>query len=305
MNTNMQENYSLLPKRVLDTLNRTDLEDIKSKLQRIKESTICTGVGGSKVVSDYASAILEYKNNITTTSCEPQTLLSKNLTPYQNVLVCSYSGNNYGVTMSLSNNLTPYILSSTPIDNAINLTYLSTYPKEKSFISLAATLMPMSILLAYYLDNDINIIEEILKETSSYIIKPSPVYEIISSSNPNAPESFLESTLTESGIAIPIIHGKYGYCHGRTTISKSSNHSLILFDNHTELDELLKQELPPYYQQIIILKSKYQDPLIDKFYLTYQSMYLAKQIAESTNKDLSNVDYSPLVKKLYKFKGSM
>ena len=36
-----------------------------------------------------------------------------------------------------------------------------------------------------------------------------------------------------------------------------------------------------------------------------QSMYLTKYIAETKQKDLSGVDYNPIVKKLYKYKGNL
>ena len=91
MQYNMQDNYNMLIKRVLDTLDKTDLQKIKKQLAKIKENTICTGVGGSKVVSDYASSILNSKNNISSISCEPQEINFLNLKPYENVLTCSYS----------------------------------------------------------------------------------------------------------------------------------------------------------------------------------------------------------------------
>ena len=64
-------------------------------------------------------------------------------------------------------------------------------------------------------------------------------------------------------------------------------------------------DLQQYYQNIIRLKSKYNDPIIDEYYLTLKSMLLTKSLAEQTQKDLSRVEYSPVVKKLYKYKGSM
>jgi hypothetical protein len=36
-----------------------------------------------------------------------------------------------------------------------------------------------------------------------------------------------------------------------------------------------------------------------------QSMYLTKQIAEEKNIDLSKIEYSPIVKKLYKYNGEI
>ena len=65
------------------------------------------------------------------------------------------------------------------------------------------------------------------------------------------------------------------------------------------------EELKDYYRKIIILKSQYQDPIIDDYYLTIKSMLLTKQLASLQQKDLSRVEYSPGVNTLYKYKGSM
>ena len=52
MKPNMHDNFKLLEERVLDSLEKTDLERISSKLKEIKTPTITTGVGGSSVVSN-------------------------------------------------------------------------------------------------------------------------------------------------------------------------------------------------------------------------------------------------------------
>lgn len=301
----MYDNFNLLEERVLDTLTKTDLEDIKEKLQTIITPTICTGVGGSNVVSNFASKVLNQKNKCLTENCEPRDIIYKDLTNYDNVLACSYSGNNYGVKTSFNNNLNKYLLTAKRQEGITNLVYESSHQKENSFISLAATLMPMSILLAYYTDNDLSIIEDIFKTKISYSPEKSNLYEILSGYETSTAASFLESTLIESGIAIPIVSDKYGFCHGRSTMAHNNQVSSIIFNRNRELDKLLLTEFPKYYQEVITINSKYKDQIIDDFYFTYQAMLLAKAIAENAGRDLSRVDYSPLVKKLYHFKGEM
>lgn len=305
MKPNMIENFNLLEKRVLDTLTKTDLERIKGELKKINTPTICTGVGGSNVVSNFASKVISSKNNCIASTIEPRSMAYKNLTGYKNVLACSYGGSNIGVDISFANDLNKYLLSSKEKNGVNNLTYKSSIEKEDSFISLAATLMPMSILLAYYTDNNLSLIKEILSTKKEYLTQISKIYEILSGFDTNTASAFLESTLVESGIAIPIVHDKYGYCHGRSTTSYHNNSSVIIFNKETELDQQLISLLPDYYQEVIKIDSRYEDPIVDDFYLTYQSMLLAKSIASSTSKDLSRVDYSPMVKKLYYYKGRM
>ncbi len=305
MRANMYENYEMLERRVLDALSRTDLVNIKDKLDRIKGATLCVGVGGSKVVSDFASKVLNSKNGCVTESVEPRDMLYKNLNGYQNVLVSSYGGRNYGVDVSLNNDLNKYLLSSREREGVNNLTYISSLETEDSFISLGATLMPMAILLSYYICNDVGLIKEILESRHDYLVEGSDIYEILSGYDTKCASTFLESTLTEAGIGIPIVHDKYGYCHGRSTISKNYDSCAIVLERETELDRILFEEFKKYYKQVIQIKGKYGDQVIDDFYLTYQVMWLAKAISEIKSKDLSRVAYSPMVKKLYHFKGGM
>lgn len=307
MKPNMHDNFKLLEERVLDSLEKTDLERIKYHLEKIKTPTITTGVGGSSVVSNYAAKVLGKKNGIIAEHQEPRDMLYKQLNGYENVLACSYGGKNYGVDTSFSNDLKKYLLSRNPSSDELvtNLTYNATIPDEDSFISLAATLMPMSIMLAYYNDNDISVIKEILKTAREYHIDMDKVYEILSGYDTSTAATYLESTLVEAGLASPVVHDKYSYCHGRTTLSYHHDNSLIHFNKSTELDRLYQEELPQYYNGIITIDSKFNDPIIDDFYLTYQAMLLTKKMAEETGRDLSRMDYNPVVKKLYRYKGKM
>lgn len=304
MKPTMKENFNILPDRVEDALSSTNLEETRNTLKSIKEPTIITGVGGSKVVAVFTSKILAKKNGIIAEPLEPRDTIYKPLSGYSNILACSYSGTNFGVETSFNNNLNKYLLSATQVSNLTNITYQTTLPKEDSFISLAASLIPMSIMLDYYLDGNTEVIKEILSSNPPDI-KPSSVFEIMSGYDTSTAHTYLESTMLEAGLSIPIVHDKYSYCHGRSTTSYHNEHSLIYFDKDTELDNLMLDELTKYYNQIIRLKSKYQDPIVDDYFLTFQSIILTKLLAEQTQKDLSIVEYSPVVKKLYKYKGEM
>jgi hypothetical protein len=304
MKTSMNENFMKLESRVLDSLEKTDLIKIQSILSSIKDPTLISGVGGSAVVSSFLTKVLSTKNNIIVENVTARDLIYKNLKCFQNIISCSYSGNNYGVATSFNNELNKYLLSRNFKENVININY-SNFDTEESFISLASTLIPMSIILAYYLDNDMNIIKEILNNTHEFNFSDTDIYEILSGYETNTASKFIESTLTESGIGIPIIHDKYDFCHGRSTLNYNYNSNLILLNTNSELDELYNSTLDNYYNSVIRLNRKYDDDIVNDYYFTYLSMFLCKRIAEAKKKELSIVDYSPLVKKLYYFKGGM
>lgn len=304
MEKNMKENFEKIESRVFRSLYDTDLERVNYELLKITEPTLVSGVGGSSVVADYASKILNQKNKIITRSVEPRDFKYFSMNGYKNVLVCSYSGNNYGVELAFLNNLKHYLLSSrkNEHDGIVNLTYNCT-DKEHSFISLAATLIPCSILLNYYLNNDK---ERIIDKVETYNFKfdvNCDAYEIFTGLETSTASKFLESTMAESGIGLPIVHDKYSYCHGRSTISTSYNNIAIYFNLDTELDKLLISELSKYYKDVIILDTS--NSVMSEYILLIKCMYLTKYIAEEKSKDLSDVEYNPIVKKLYKYDGDL
>ena len=304
MEKNMKENFEKLERRVIDTLYNTDLEKINYELSKIDGPTLVSGVGGSSVVSEYASKILSNKNHIITRNTEPRDFIYMDTNPYKNVLVCSYGGRNYGVEVALSNSLKHYLLANRTSDreDVISLNY-NNEDIEKSFISLAATLIPCSVLLNYYLGNNKEIIIDNLDSYNYNFDTDCDAYEIFSGFETSTASKYLESTMLEAGIGIPIVHDKYSYCHGRSTISTVKNNIAIYFNNNTEFDKLILEELYKYYKNVIILD--FDNNLFSEYQLLLKCMYLTKYIAEETEKDLSGVVYSPIVKKLYKYNGKM
>lgn len=306
MEKNMEINFKYLRDRVLDSLNKTDLEYIRYELGKIQDATILSGVGGSHVVSEFGSKVMREKNGIISINSEPRDFLYNKLDGFKNVIACSYGGNNYGVSLAFDNQLKHYLLSSNSFDNE-DITYLkynNTIDKEKSFISLSTTLIPVSILLNYYLGDD-TVIKEMLREYEFNFDISTSIFEIFSGIDTSATSRYLESTLIESGIGIPIVHDKYSFCHGRSTFSINNECIAIYLYRGTELDKLLLEELIPYYNDIVILLSHHKGNILADYDMLIQAMYLTKYIAESKNKDLSNVKYSKVVKKLYKYSGNL
>ena len=306
MEKNMKINFEYLKRRVEDALDKTDLEFIRSELLKIKDASIVSGVGGSSVVSEFGSKVLNQKNGIISINCEPRDFLYQGVSGFKNVISCSYSGNNYGVDLSFDNDLKKYLLSNNPStsEDVVNLQYQTAIDKERSFISLGATLIPVSILMDYYLEGeDDKLLDLILEKDFSF--EPSHIYEIFSGYDTRTSAKYLESTLVESGIGIPIVHDKYSYCHGRSTLSNVQQSNAIYFNRGTEFDKMLVEELKQYYQDVIVINSKSRDQVIDDFQMLVQAMYLTKYLAEKQSKDLSKVEYSPVNKKLYKYSGQI
>ena len=298
----MEEVFLGLQDTVKKSLDNTDLERVRYLLEKIDRPTLVTGVGGSNIVSDFASKVLNEKNKIITRNSETRDLLYMNLNGYDNVLSCSYSGSNYGVEISFLNNLKHYLLTAKDNDYSDVNTIKYNMEKEDSFISLGATLVPCSILLNYYLDGDKSFLDDIHEYKYNFDTK-CDCFEIFSGYDTSVLSNYLDSTITEAGIGIPVVHDKYSYCHGRSTLSVNRDNIAIYFNKDTDLDKIMLEELPKYYKNVI--KIDVEDGLKGEYKALVQVMYLSKYLASEVNKDLALVDYSPIVKKLYRFKGTM
>ena len=300
---NMQNNFEFLKDRIVDSLSYTDLDYINNELSKLNEPTLFSGVGGSNVVSEFGSKVINIKNNIVSINSEPRNFLYQNNIPFKNVIACSYSGNNYGIELSFRNSLKKYLLSNNSFndDNVTYLKYNTNIPKENSFISLGATLIPVSILLSYYLNKENNLILDCIEELPFNFNPTSNIYEIFSGYDTSTASKYLESTMVESGIGIPVVHDKYSYCHGRSTLGYNYNATAIYYNRNTEFDKMMLEELKKYYNLIITIDSKFKDQILDDYQMLIQSMYLSKYIAQKNLIDLSKINYSPIVKKLYKY----
>lgn len=307
MEKNMKVNFKYLKERVIDSLEHTDLEFIRHELSKINEPTIFSGVGGSSVVSEFGSKVMNKKNGIISINSEPRDFIYRNNNPFRNVIACSYSGNNYGVKLSFLNELKKYLLSNNAFEDK-DVTYLkydTTIDSERSFISLGATLIPVSILMDYYLNGKDKDLVDSIQEQDFDFEPETDIYEIYTGHDTSTASKYLESTITESGIGIPIVHDKYSYCHGRSTLNMNYKGVAIYFNRNTEFDRVMLEELKKYYKTIIIIESKFEDDVLDDYQMLIQSMYLTKYIAEKKEKDLSKVEYSPIVKRLYKYNGNI
>ena len=284
-----------------------DTDDIFKKLDLIKGPTLCVGSGGSCVVASFMAHALARKKGIITLPIEPSSI--KYLEDlYQSIVVCSYSGRNFGVRYALDNDKERYLYTSRK--TSVNKETLIHYDleDEKSFISLKSTIIPMAIILKYYLgDRFQEVIDDMFQRIDKNItLGDYQVFNIFASASEVSATTFLTSTFTEAGLGIPIVHLKYDYCHGRSTINKGKNQASILFSHGSDLDEVLKEILPLTMAEGIVISSPYSDDVCSDFYYTLMSFYLVYNMALKRHIDLKEIDYNrPIVKRLYHFEGRM
>ncbi len=302
----MEENFSFFRSRILSTLAYTDCKQLFENLDHIRGNTLFVGAGGSKVVSLFACLVLEKKNHLLGVTCSYRDLLYMPLEEYQNLFVASYSGMNYGVTVAQKIPLKKYLFSSKKEENTFDslLSYGSFLPKEKSFISLGATLVPMTLLLLYYNPSFFPIFPSIEEK---YLTRAYSSFEVYTGLDTSVAATYLESTIVEAGLGTIVLHDKYDYCHGRSTYSKVQKPLIIyLINQEKELDRVLLSLFQSKKRNIVILKGESSDFLFNQYQLLVKSMYLTKEIASYLKKDLSEVSYDKtIVPKVYHFEGEM
>lgn len=287
-------------------------KNIDEKLDIFKSingATICIGVGGSKVVAKYAEKVLAKKNKLIAITMEPHSFLHYDYSLYENIFIVSHSGKNYGVKACLDNNLNSYLLSTRKSNIKDENTINYDMPNRHSFISISDTIIPMAILLKYYLGNKFSkTLDKIFASIDKTLsLENSTNINIYTGFDSEAASFFLESTLIESGLNTPIVNYKYDYCHGRSTINKNHDKEAILLGyDKTDLDKTLLNVLNKSMKRIVVLKKISQDDIINDFYFTLSSVYITANLAKNKHIDLKKIDYDrESVKELYYFKGSM
>ncbi len=299
----MEENFLLLRDRVLDALEVTEKEALFHQLKKISGPTIFAGAGGSRVVAEFAKLVLEKKNSLLGISLSLRDIHYLELKNYQNLFIVSYKGENQGVKEARKLSLTRYLFTSKREEEGYEtLSYQRKIKEEKSFISLATTLIPISLLLDYYQSN---ILPSFLKEEDISYPYSITSFEIFTGIDTMVAATFLESTIVEAGLGTVILHDKYDYCHGRSTYGKKSC-CIYLLQERKDLDNTLLQVLEQNKRKIILLSSSSKDSVIGQYQLLLKSMFLTREIARREGKDLSDVKYDfKIVPTVYHFEGEM
>lgn len=299
----MYVNLKKMLPRVLESLENTNLEDIFNKLANIKEPTIVTGVGGSSIVATFLAKVLNEKNHIIATFKFPRELKLMDLSGYKNVIAVSYSGRNIGVDASFDNDLNKYLLSGSTRQGINSLQY-TVLDEEYSYVSMAGTFIPLSIILMYY-KYDLDLVKEILSVNRDYDLDDAKIYEIMTSNKSETACAMLESTMVEGSLVAPVIHEKYNYCHGRTMFNYCYQNPLIYFDDDSDLDKLFKDNLFATYRKVIMIERKYNDSVIDDYYQTYLCLLLCMKISILQGKDMSIKNVPDISETVYTYKGNM
>ena len=331
-------NFSKLEERIMQVNDPylgkyNDIREMLYGLTIDNKPTLIMATGGSKVIACYLQLIIE-RLGLTGIICEviePRDYFYKaNINMFSNLIVISASGNTNGISEALLDfKGNKYLITENKKESNYQVVSWGNelYDKEKSFISLATSLGPISLLLDSTTSLNLELssneikkindkIKELLLRSKEKInklnvnFKDTSLIQIMSGYETKSSASVLESNLTEVGLAPAVIHDKGSYCHGRSNLLFQYPNSRIIYLSHglKELDDLLIDSINGEYSNISVFDTNdLSDNIFWKeYYLILQMYFLSKKIAEDKNIDLTQPEYNPtLVKKLYKFKGEM
>ncbi|MBQ1567651.1 MAG: hypothetical protein IIZ80_07170 [Erysipelotrichaceae bacterium] len=297
----MTDCFASLSDKVAYAIDNSDLKKIFEVLDGIEGPTLVCGVGGSAVVGTYLAKILREKKHIIATFIYPRDLYYMNVSGYENIVSVSYSGNNIGVDAIKGRKLNKYLLTGNPKKGFKNIVYKML--PEASFVSIGATIVPLSILTLYY-KNDPELVKEIVSLETG-LTSTDDHFEVMSGYETITAATLIESALVESGMATCLVHEKYNYCHGRVNITKVLDSDLIFFKMNNELDEALYSTLYKYYDNIICIERRYKDDIINDFCDCVIGLKLIRNIALIKGFDISDMKEVPDNDVLYLFNGKM
>ena len=331
-------NFSKLEERILSIndplLNKVnDIREMLYQLTIDNKPTLIIATGGSKVVAYYLQLIIERLgiNGIICEVIEPRDYFYKtNKNQFSNLIAISTSGNTNGIKEVLADfNGTKYLITQNNQEVGYQVIPWGNekYETEKSFISLASSLGPITLMLDATTSLNMEIgsdeikkinikIKELLIRSREKIDKISvnfkdiSLIQIMSGYETKTSSSVLESNLVETGLASPVMHDKGSFCHGRSNLlfQYSDSHIIYLCHQRRELDNILIELINKEYSNISIFDTGdiKEDYFWKEYYLILQMYFLSKKIADDKNIDLTQPEYNPrLVKKLYNFRGEM
>ncbi len=325
----MEYNYNKIFERVSEAHEFNKYDMFKERFDKLSGNILVVGTGGSYVVTQYIKEILSDDQDKFVVCMKPRDALFENVKKYDHVIIITYSGktpelikvfNKYKKYKNIKEILVITRAKESDIIGKWNprgcdkiISYYSTLPREKSFISISATIIPISYMFRYKnkYSYDIFITEfnRIIKKYSNEnnFLNLTNIEEnihIVSSKETVCSAVLLESIFIESGIANVVIHEKKDLSHGRVTIFDKEFKQTVIYlcNNVVRYDNVLIEYLKHYKNiKMIMLNER----ITDKFEMLIEVFYFCKHVANINNIDLSKIKYFPDVRKIYSYNSKL
>lgn len=326
----IETNTTHLLNRILRSMESDASQRVKAILDGIDGTIYMVGTGGSYASALYAAeTVNEYHPTSKAVACHPRDILISGLNKVTAVFLFSYSGstkdimNVYalceerGVPVCLVTKKQSTGFPELPSDSIISYSNSNSSTKERGFLSIAGTLIPMCVFAeAYYHEVDCAF-RDFLKKCFSdrseefsrgigYPILSAKglTIDIFSESGTSCAALDLESKFVESGLGRVVVHEKKDFSHGRFNILERIPPDFIVFLEARQgryskklKEYLMRREIP-----MILLSTQYPG-ILGQLDLMIASQFFLKAVSKQANYDMSRPDYPQDAMTLYRYAG--
>ena len=321
--------------RILYALESDAIIALKNIFDSLQGQILMVGTGGSYAAAVFAAkCVSTYNPNIIAYSYHPRDVSIIGLDKVAAVILFSYSGRTKDIEniyrTCKKKGVLVYIVTKYNNENGTGIydeksiiSYNSSKQstKERGFISMAGTLIPMSLFgeLYYskstYSDCFIDFLKDCFESRSKEFINADFLYElpkeklnidILSGMDTNCSAVDIESKFVESGLARVIIHEKKDFSHGRFNILEKYAPDLIIsLDNYYgSYSQKLFQYIEKRKNTIICHLSTDKGYIWGDFDLVVASEFFAKYLSKALAYDMAKPDYPEDAMVLYNYSHS-
>jgi fructoselysine-6-P-deglycase FrlB-like protein len=326
----MDYNLDKLYERISDAHQLGAYSRLESVLNKISGNILVVGTGGSYVVANYAKKVIESKTDCLAICHRPRDAFFERLDRIDHVFAFTYSGSTPEI-VKLVKECKKY-----PNINSINIvtraeektirkkyelqsndcviSYLSDTPKERSYISIAATMIPITLFARYECGIDkkefLGFIEKLIKKEETRVYSDNDFNKtginVVYGYESVASAILLESNLIEAGITHVVVHEKKDFGHGRVSIlDKSKNVVYLISGQKDRYDNTLIKYLNLYNDINVAFMKSRQFGLLGELELLVKTMYFSRNLARAAGVDLSRIAYLKEIKKIYSYNGRL
>ena len=331
-------NINNLEKRIINAINSNAYDKFsKIKFQDLN-NIIFAGTGGSFAGAKFSAKVINQLYGTNAIALYPRDLYYRNNQKVDKLFLFTYSGttNDLLVSSKSIDNKNKYIITKGELQKVVMKTGISknnviTYRsgtnkgKERGFLSFEGALVPATLFLELYFQNNsnhlnvINFVHDSISYWKNYflnffnnnkkelkkIFKVGNNLNIFAGDFTESAGIDFESKIIESGIFNCIVHEKKNFSHGRFVnyehLNKGKN---IYFKQKTT--GLYERKLLDYLQNddCLIIESRF-DGILCEYDLLVASQYLIYFISNFLNMDISKPTYSEDAMKIYFYKGEL
>ena len=326
----IETNTTHLFDRILRSLESQASNFVKSVLDGI-DGTICmVGTGGSFASACYAAEVInEHHKTAKAFACHPRNALIDGLKKVNAVFLFSYSGNTKDIlavySMCIANSVPVYLVTKKRCSSLtdLNPTSIISYSnsnsdaKERGFLSMAGTLIPMCTFVQAFWNESAFTFNEFLK--NCFINRNREFCRGLDNKIPTTSRCTVdvfyekssicaaidfESKLVESGVGRVVLHEKKDFSHGRFNILERMPPDYIVFFEGTDgrYSEKLKRYLERRNIPTVFIKTQYSG-VLGQLDLTIATQHFLNALSKHLDYDMSKPDYPKDAMALYRYSG--